>query len=206
MSRCAVSRGRIEDMDPAIPLVASARRLLLGVSVAVLVAGGACTKPDGGSSLPTVAATTATTTSTAVVTTTTVAATEVAVLDGYRAFWAAYLKAGDPMDPNHPELSATATGAQLEQVRRAFLARLAGGEVIRGRIDTYPQLAGPVQGMTAVVADCYVDDSHLFDAGTGVQKDDPAVVTQQVRAEMILIESSWRVAAIRPESKGCTPA
>lgn len=193
-------------MDPALRLVASARRLLVGVSVAVVVAGGACTKADGGSSSPTSSATTGATTTTAVVTTTTVDLTEAAVLDGYRAFWAAYLKASDPMDPKHPELVATATGAQLDQVRRAFLARLAGGEVIRGRIEPHPKLAGPVQGSTAVVADCYIDDSHLFDAATGTQKDDPAVETHQVRAEMTLIESTWRVAAIRAESKGCTPA
>ena len=192
-------------MDPALRLVASARRLLLGVSVAALVAGAGCTKADGGSSSPTSATTTGITPTSAVVTTTTVDATEAAVLDGYRAFWAAYLKAGDPMDPKHPDLVATATGAQLDQVRRAFLARLAGGEVIRGKIEPHPKLAGPVQGSTAVVADCYVDDSHLFDAATGAQKDDPAVETHQVRAEMTLVDSSWRVAAIRPESKGCTP-
>lgn len=191
-------------MDPPLRFVASARRLVVGMSVVVLVAG-ACTKADGGSSSPTSSATAGTTTSAAVVTTTTVDATEAAVLDGYRAFWAAYLKAGDPMDPKHPDLVATATGAQLDQVRRAFLARLAGGEVIRGSIEPHPKLAGPVQGSTAVVADCYVDDSHLFDAATGGQKDDPAVETHQVRAEMTLVESTWRVAAIRPESKGCTP-
>ena len=173
----------------------------------VVLAGGACTKAGGGGSSTPDASTTPTTgtTASAVVTTTTVDATEQAVLDGYRAFWAAYLKAGDPMDPKHPDLAATATGAQLDQVRRAFLARLAGGEVIRGRIEPHPKLAGPVQGSTAVVADCYVDDSHLFDAATGAQKDDPAVLTHQVRAEMTLVDSSWRVAAIRPESKGCTP-
>lgn len=191
-------------MHPALRLVASARRLLIGMSVAVVMAGGACTKADGGSS-PTSSATTGTTPTSAVVTTTMADATEAAVLDGYRAFWAAYLKAGDPMDPKHPDLVATATGAQLDQVRRAFLARLAGGEVIRGKIEPHPKLAGPVQGSTAVVADCYVDDSHLFDAATGAQKDDPAVETHQVRAEMTLVDSSWRVAAIRPESKGCTP-
>ncbi len=193
-------------MDPALRPIASARRLLVGVSMAVIVAGGACTKADGGSSSPTSSATTGASTTSAVVTTTTIDATEAAVLDGYRAFWAAYLKAGDPMDPKHPDLVATTTGAQLDQVRRAFLARLAGGEVIRGRIEPHPKLAGPVQGSMAVVADCYVDDSHLFDAATGGQKDDPAVLTHQVRADMTLIDSRWKVAAIRPESKGCTPA
>ena len=194
-------------MDSARRLVASGRRLLVGVGLVVVLAGGACTKADGGSSSTTAASTsTIGATTTAVVTTTSLGLTEAAVLDGYRAFWAAYLKAGDPMDPKHPDLAATATGAQLDQVRRAFLARLAGGEVIRGRIEPHPKLAGPVQGSTAVVADCYVDDSHLFDAASGVQKDDPAVLTHQVRADMTLVESTWKVAAIRPESQGCTPA
>jgi len=128
------------------------------------------------------------------------------VLDGYRAFWRAYLTAADPMNPKHPDLVATATGQQLGQVQRAFLARLAGGEVIRGTIEPHPRLAGPVQGTTASVVDCYLDDSHLFDAATGTQKDDPAVVHHEVRAEMTLVGSTWRVAAVRHVGKGCTPA
>jgi len=183
--------------------MASARSLLVGLALAVVLASGC--KSGGGTPARSTSTTGASTTSTTPSTTTTVDVTEGAVLDGYRAFWRAYLKAGDPMDPKNPDLLATATGEQLDQVQRAFLARLAGGEVIRGTIETHPRLDGPVQGTTAAVTDCYVDDSHLFDAATGARKDDPAVVNHQVRAEMALVGSTWRVAAIRHVGKGCTP-
>jgi len=191
-------------MEQSCRPVASARSLLVGLCVAVVLAG-ACNK-TGRATPPRSTSTAPTTTSTAPATTTTVDVTEAAVLDGYRAFWRAYLKAGDPMDPKHPDLLATATGEQLDQVKRAFLARLVGGEVIRGTIETHPRLDGPVQATTAAVTDCYVDDSHLFDAATGTRKDDPAVVNQQVRAEMTLVGSTWKVSAIRHVAKGCTPA
>lgn len=202
MSRLAFWRGRIESMEPARRLVVRTRRLMVSVGLVVAVAAAGCTKDSG--RLP--ASTSTTVATTAGVTTTTVDATEAAVLAGYRAFWVAYLKAADPMDPKHPDLAATATGAQLDQVARSFLALMIGGEVIRGRIEPHPQLAGPVQGTTAMLNDCYVDDSYVFDAATGTQKGDPAVVTQQVKVEMALVGTAWKVAAVRHEAKGCTPA
>jgi hypothetical protein len=172
--------------------------------MATVVLGG-CTSDGGADATATTVANASTTTS-AVATTTTLAAADAAVLDGYRAFWAAYLRAADPMNPESPDLVATATGAQLEQVQRAFLARLAGGEVIRGTIETHPRLDGPVEATTATVVDCYTDDSHIFVAATGEQLDDPAVVHHQVRADMALVDGVWRVAGIRRESTGCTPS
>lgn len=169
----------------------------LGLMAAVVLSGCSSDGDSAGSS---------TTTTSAATTTTTLPAADAAVLDGYRAFWAAYLHAADPMDPESPELVATATGAQLEQVQKAFLSRLAGGEVIRGTIETHPHLDGPVQATTATVVDCYTDDSHIFDAATGAQKDDPAVVHHQVRADMALVDGAWRVAGIHHESKDCKPS
>lgn len=139
-------------------------------------------------------------------TTTTIDPVEHAVLDGYRAFWAAYLRAADPMDPKHPDLAATATGQQLEQVQKAFLARRAGDEVIRGTIDVHPRLATSVAGASATVVDCYTDDTHLYDAKSGAQKDEPGPSTERVTADMVLVGSVWKVAAIHHEATGCSPA
>lgn len=186
---------------PSLPVARTGLHLAgLGL-MATLVLGG-CSS-DGDSAAPTTVDRSSTTTRAA---TTTLPAADVAVLDGYRAFWVAYLHAADPMDPESPELVATATGAQLEQVQRAFLSRLAGGEVIRGTIETHPHLDGPILATSATVVDCYTDDSHIFDAATGVQKDDPAVVHHQVRADVALVEGVWRVAGIHHEATGCTPS
>lgn len=182
------------------PSVARTGVHLAGLGLMATLVLGGCSS-DGDSAAPT---TTADRSSTS--TSTTLPAADKAVLDGYRAFWAAYLRAADPMDPESPELVATATGAQLEQVQRAFLSRLAGGEVIRGTIETHPHLDGPILATSATVVDCYTDDSHIFDAATGVQKDDPAVVHHQVRADMALVDGVWRVAGIRHEATGCAPS
>ena len=202
-SRSAISLGRIEGLALPLRRNVGARRLVCFLGVVAVLSGGGCSS-DGDER----AGTSPSTTTTAAITTTITTGdqAEAAVLAGYRAFWVAFLRAGDPMEPQHPDLVATATGAQLEQVQRAFVARLAGGEVIRGRIEPNPRLDGPIQGTTATVVDCYVDDSHVFDAVSGAQKDDPAPVNQQVRAEMQFVDASWRVAAIRHEGKGCTPS
>lgn len=172
----------------------------LGATATLFVAG--CSARDGDTTPPTTALHPSTNTTTEAEP----EAPEAAVLAGYRAFWMAFLRAGNPMDPQHPDLAATATGAQLEQVQRAFVARRAGSEVIRGTIEPHPRLVGAVEGTSATVADCYIDDSHIFDAATGAQKDDPAPVNHQVRVDMVLVDSTWKVAAIHYEGKGCTPS
>lgn len=107
---------------------------VLSLTAVVSLAAPGCSKDESSGD---VATSTAVTTSTTAATTTTTSV-EDAVLSGYRAFWAAYLRAGDPMNPEHPDLVATAINPELEQVQRAFLARLAGGEVIRGSIENNP--------------------------------------------------------------------
>ena len=111
--------------------------------------------------------TTATTPTTAATTTST---PEQAVLAGYRAFWDGYLKAADPMDPRSPVLARVATGDELEQLQRAFLARQSVGEVIRGTLDLAP-LVKTVDGSSATVTDCYADHTGIYDAASGARKD-----------------------------------
>lgn len=181
----------------SLRLVETGRRIVGVGLLAAVVLGGCSSGSDS---------TESTTSSSVATTTTSRRQLEASVLDGYRAFWAAYLHAADPMDPESAELVASAINPQLEQVQRAFLSRLAGGEVIRGTIETHAHLEGPVGATTATVVDCYTDDSHIFDATTGAQKDDPAVVHHLVRADMALVGGTWRVAGIHHESTGCTPS
>lgn len=199
VSRSAAKQGRIEVMRAARR---SRQRAGLALALVALIGGGCRSDLDATRGTTTTAATSTTTTAA----TTTTAPVSTSVLAGYRAFWAAFLRAGDPMDPRHPDLVATAVGAQLEQVQKAFLARLSGGEVIRGTITTHPTVVEPVEASTATVEDCYEDATHLFDASTGKQKDStPAVVNHKVRADMQLVDGVWKVAATHHEGAGCTP-
>lgn len=207
----AVLRSRRFRSDSEVPVAFALRRgpyrgmgafalRIAGLTIAATLAV-ACTSNADGSASSTTSRSTSTTASTT--TTTTV---ESAVVDGYRAFWVAYLRAADPMNPEHPDLAATATGEQLDQVRSAFLFRLSSGEVIRGTIETHPHVEGSVAGTTATVLDCSTDNSHIFDAATGAQKDSPGTFTHEMRADMVLVDGTWKVAAVHHLRDGCTPS
>lgn len=190
----------------------SHRRALVALAVAVVLFAGACSSDERDQAIPTTTSTTSTTeagepgsTPTSTDSISDDASADAEVVAGYRRFWDAYLTAADPMDPTHPSLEAAATGAQLERVQRAFLARQAGGEVIRGSLELAPEVA-EVDGTTATVTDCYADDTHIFDAATGEQKDPPDVVNYRVAATLELVDGSWKVADLVQEGEGCETA
>lgn len=102
-------------------------------------------------------------------------------------------------DPNDPRLAEYATGAQLEQVM-ADTQRFAEQGL---------RLARPVQpvefrqvevvsidGDTAMVQECYVDDGLLTDRATGDVVND-SVSTHNVSATMHRIGGVWKVEAAR---------
>ena len=148
-------------------------------------------------------ATTATTPTTAATTMTT--SPEQAVLAGYRAFWDGYLKAADPMDPRSPVLTQVATGDELQQLQRAFLARQSASEVIRGTLDLAPTVQS-VNGSSATVTDCYADHTGIYDAASGARKDQESGVRHRVTVQLILDGSTWKVSTITREGDGCTPS
>lgn len=174
---------------------------VLSLTAVVSLAAPGCSKDESSGDAAT---STAVTTSTTAATTTTTSVEE-AVLSGYRAFWAAYLRAGDPMNPEHPDLVATAINPELEQVQRAFLARLAGGEVIRGSIENNPRLEGAPAGNTATVIDCAVDNSRVVNATTGAEQPVTGDNHHLMRVEMSLVDGVWKVRTVNRVSDGCTP-
>lgn len=158
---------------------------------------GACSSEDGDA----VAGTTTTTTSVATTTTT---AAEEEVLRAYESFWDGYLQAADPMNPEHPVLADVATGDQLRQLRNAFLARLSAGELIRGEVETAPEVVS-VGGDAATVRDCYLDRTGIYDAATGQRKDTESGVRHLVTVSLVQETHQWKVARITREGDGCTP-
>lgn len=137
--------------------------------------------------------------------TTAIAAQEAEVLSGYRAFWDAYLAAADPMDPESPLLAQHATGTQLETIQRAFLARRAGGEVIRGTLDLAPRVVSVV-GDKAAVRDCYLDNTGVYDAATGTRKDTASGTRHLITASVERAGGAWKVSDLKKEGDGCTAA
>lgn len=129
------------------------------------------------------------------------------VLAGYRAFWDAYLAAGDPMSPEDSRLLEHATGEELETVQKAFLARRSAGEVIRGTLELAPRvdMVG-ADGMTATIVDCYLDHTGVYDAATGARKDSESGVRHLIRVQMARVEGTWKAASVSLEADACTPA
>ena len=172
-------------------------RTCIGLCV-VAALTAACSNDDGDAD----AAPRPRTTTTTVATTTTA---EQGVLDAYESFWDAYLQAADPMNPEHPVLADVATGDQLRQLRSAFLARLSADEVIRGEVETAPEVV-EVGGGTATVRDCYLDRTGIYDAATGQRKDTESGVRHLVTVSLVQESARWKVASITREGDGCTPA
>jgi hypothetical protein len=177
----------------------SRRSAALSGAIVAIVLLAACTNDDGDGD----AAPAATSTTTTLATTTTTTA-EQGVLGAYESFWAGYLQAADPMNPEHPVLTEVATGEQLRQLRSAFLARLSAGEVIRGEVDTAPEVV-EVNGDSATVRDCYLDRTGIYDAESGERKDTESGVRHLVTVQLVQESSRWKVAGITREGDGCTP-
>jgi hypothetical protein len=176
----------------------------VALALSALVALGtlsSCADDEGARSRPSTSATTTTNE-----TTTTGVGDDHEVLDAYVAFWNdGYLEAADPMDPTNPALAAHATGDQLETLERAFLARQASGEVIRGTLDLDPRIVSVV-GETATVRDCYLDNTGIYDAATGERRDTASGVRHLITATLVVEDESWKVSDLAQEGDGCTTA
>ncbi len=173
---------------------------VLATSIAAVLSVAGCLSGGEGT-----AGTSTTASSTTTAASTTAPSVDETVLAAYRAFWDAYLAAADPMNPEHPLLAEHATGEQLETLQRAFLARKAGGEVIRGTLDLAPRVVS-VLGDEATVRDCYLDNTGVFDAATGERKDRASGVRHLVSASMRLDGGTWKVSSIQKEGDRCTAA
>ena len=168
---------------------------------AVLLAGATIFAACGGGDGEAAPAPTSTTTTGPTTTTTTTV--EQGVLAAYEAFWDGYLEAADPMDPEHPVLDEVATGDQLRQLRSAFLARLSAGEVIRGEIETAPEVV-EVNGDAAEVRDCYLDRTGVYDAESGERKDTESGRRHLITARLVREAAHWKLTSIAREGDGCT--
>jgi len=120
----------------------------------------------------------------------------------YVGFWDArfVVNSADAVgEPSDPRLAEYATGAQLEQVM-ADTQRFAEQGL---RLARPPQPADfrqvevvSIDGDTAMVQECYVDDGLLVDRTTGDVVND-AVSTHNVSATMHRIDGVWKVEAAR---------
>ena len=146
--------------------------------------------------------TTSTTTSTTVATTTT-APPEDAVKQAYLDYWKILDRLGAAPDPDDPALAARAVDPVLSSVRADLSTRKAQGltiqlpsgskyaHVIRGTV---------VNGNSATVSDCFVDDRIQVAADGTVVNDH--VSTAAAMATLIATGSDWKVSSVQIQKTG----
>ena len=176
------------------------RRLLIN-AVALLLVVSACT--DGGDATTTTSLTTTTAASADASTTTTVDPRTDEVIDGYGAYWDAFVAASDPPDPDSPVLAEHATGEELDKAQTLLAAQLQFGEVARGTVEVNPTVV-EITGDEATIADCWTPRMRLFDAKSGDLKSAPPVSGHQLSVELKLDGDVWKVSLITDRG-ACLP-
>jgi hypothetical protein len=177
-------------------LGAAMTRAWMAALVAVVVVGGvACGGDDDEES------TGSTATSTTAAPTTTLdeeTRKEEAAKEAYLAYWDAYMEAtAEPVDPQLPAMQELMTGDHQRVVTRNLEDRQARGEAVRhpaGSRATHEIRSAELQPDGSVkITECEVDDAVVYVVATGAVIDDE-VVTKLATADMVEVDSSWRVA------------
>ena len=164
--------------------------LLVGVGLLAAACGAGGTASGGSSSVSIKAGTK--TTDSAPTTTTSPAAT--AVLQAYRAGWAAFEHALADANPEDPALTATMVDPQLQQVKANLLADQRQGMVGRGTTTLHPKISA-LSATSATVVDCAYSTAELVYQATG--KPVPPVTPPEndgVTSTLVLSAGTWKVA------------
>jgi hypothetical protein len=128
-----------------------------------------------------------------------------AVLDAYRAAWAATEKAGADADPLDPGLKATMVDPLLHEIQGYLVEDNQDGEVGSGSIQLHPHVVS-ISATSAVVEDCSYSNDFLIYKKTGKQV--PPVSKPEsdgVRATLVREVSTWKVSQ-RVITEGSCPA
>jgi hypothetical protein len=124
-----------------------------------------------------------------------------AVVDGYRGYWAALLKASDPVDPNNAELLRHVTGEELGRARTALAARKQAGEVVRGTYE-HRETVRSIGGTTATLDDCLAARTAVYAGKTGKLKASDPPHAQPLTVTLQLDGGVWKVSLIKPGLPG----
>lgn len=173
------------------------------------LAGVSCADGDPGTALGALdqASTTVvetTTTAPPATTTTTAAPTEEEVLAAYLGYWAAVDEAFalPQVQRDLPALTQHATGEALDTVRANADMAIEANEAFRIPEDgIYEHRVEVVslEGTTATVRDCNIDDTAVVDTDSGAVVDD--AVSTRLHIAMLVQESGrWKVALVTEES------
>ncbi len=172
-------------------------RWVLRVTLLVLTATALACSGGGDDATGTTSTTSPETTSStaSASSTTSVADAEAQVQSRYLAYWDMYLRVNDPPAPNDPAITDLTTGPALPALLDIINANASQGLVFRApanSVSAHHVEVTSVDGSTAELTDCGVDDSQVVRAATGeVVNGD--VVTKLIDATLVLEGGVWKV-------------
>ncbi len=120
-------------------------------------------------------------------------------MTAYLGYWDAIREANDPPDEFHPALERYATGAAYESVFEAAQTNRLAGRALRlpeGSVSEHRAEVVSVDGDTATVRDCSVNDGLVVNVETGEIVND-AVVTRLITGTLHRVDGMWKVATTR---------
>jgi len=126
---------------------------------------------------------------------------EVAILEAYQGYWDATREANNPPNENHPALRRYATGEAYESVFNAAQTNRLAGRAVRlpeNSISEHHAEVVSVDGDTATVRDCSINDGLVVDVETGEVVNDE-VVTRLGTGTLVREDGRWKVATTAVE-------
>ena len=127
-------------------------------------------------------------------------------IEGYEAYWDARAEFWDPADPDHPLVTGTLTGPQLDVIRNLLIDHQQRGLVLRGRPETNPEVVQIASPTELTILDCMIQDPDrgVYVAETGERTDDIAPVVDGQRdlrsTVMVLEDGVWKVSDIQGQA------
>lgn len=119
------------------------------------------------------------------------------VVDAYLAAMAAFDQTtADPPNPDHPALAATTVDPALTEVRDLAASWKGFGQALRyptTSVHEITTLSVEIDGATATIETCNVDDGILYEPASGRVLNDK-ITTAHDRATMTLVAGTWKLA------------
>jgi hypothetical protein len=109
--------------------------------------------------------------------------------------------AGDPPNPDAPDLADHATGKALATFRSTLAAYQSEGIAFRGTYE-FDARAAEVGAHQPVVEECGLDRTELVVIATGEVAEDSDDLRDGIVAELVKEDSAWKVTSLRDDSCG----
>lgn len=123
------------------------------------------------------------------------------------SFWDLYLQLGGTTGPfnsveTRRRLRQRTAGPELGRLYDVFESNAAAGVVVKGTVDIAPSVVS-IAGTTALVRDCFDDNTGLYRISDGQRLDSNDPRRHQVLITLTDTAGMWKVSAMQDEGLGC---